>query len=82
MTNHKALTYLVNKSNASGQFARWLLLMEEFDIDIVHHPGRSHGNVDGFTRAYERVGDVSEDDDFQDVTIMTINVEETFKEYR
>ncbi len=39
MTNHKALTYLVNKPNPSGRLARWLLLMEEFDIDIVHHPG-------------------------------------------
>jgi hypothetical protein len=30
--DHKALTYLVNKPNPSGQLARWLLLMEEFDI--------------------------------------------------
>ncbi len=37
VTNHKALTYLVNKPNPSGRLARWLLLMEEFDIDIVHH---------------------------------------------
>jgi hypothetical protein len=33
-------------------------------------------NVDGLTRAYEGVGDVLEDDDFPDATIMTINVEE------
>jgi len=37
VTNHKALTYLVNKSNPSGSLVRWLLLMEEFDIDIIHH---------------------------------------------
>jgi hypothetical protein len=49
--------------------------MEEFDIDIVHCLERWHGNVDGFTKAYEKVGDVSKDDDFQDVAIMTINVE-------
>jgi len=37
--DHKALTltYLVNKSNPNGRFVQWLLLMEEFDIDIVHH---------------------------------------------
>jgi hypothetical protein len=58
VTNHKALTYLDNKPNPSGQLARWLLLMEEFDTDIVHRPGRQHGNVDGFIRAYEGVGDV------------------------
>jgi hypothetical protein len=56
--------------------------MEEFDIDIVHHPRRRHGNVDGLTRAYEGVGDVSEDDDFLDVAIMSINAEEAPEEYR
>ncbi len=81
MTNHKALTYLVNKSNPSGQLAQWLLLMEEFDIDIVHRLGIRHGNVDGLTKAYEGVDDVSEDDDFLDVTIMAINAEEMLKEY-
>jgi len=59
VTDHKALTYLVNKPNPSGRFARWLLLMEEFDFDIVHRPGRRHGNVDGLTRTYEGMGDVS-----------------------
>jgi hypothetical protein len=58
VTNHKALTYLVNESNPSGQLVRWLLLMKEFDIDIVHRLGMQDGNVDGFTRAYEGVGDV------------------------
>jgi len=58
--------------------------MEEFDIDIdiVHHSGRQHGNVDGLTRAYEGVGDVLKDDDFLDATIMAINAEEALEEYR
>jgi len=56
--------------------------MEEFDIDIVHLPGRRHGNVDGLTKAYERMANVSEDDDFLDATLMTINVERTPKEYQ
>jgi len=51
-------------------------------LSIVHRPGRRHGNVDGFTRAYKGVGDVSEDDDFPDATIMSINVEEAPKEYQ
>jgi hypothetical protein len=55
---------------------------QEFDIDIVHRPGRRHGNVDGLTRAYEGVGDVSEDDDFLDAVIMSITAEEAPEEYR
>jgi hypothetical protein len=58
VTDHKALIYLVNKPNPSGRLARWLLLMEEFDIDIVHRPRKWHGYVDGLTRANKGVGDV------------------------
>jgi hypothetical protein len=54
--------------------------MEEFHIDIVHHLGRRHGNVDGLMRVYEGMGDVTEDDDFPDVTLMTINAKRTPKE--
>jgi gamma-glutamyltranspeptidase len=82
LIDHKALTYLVNKSNPSGQLAKWLLLMEEFDLDVIHHPKRWHGNVDGLTRAYEGLGDVLEDDDFLDITIMTINVKKVLEEYQ
>jgi len=55
--------------------------MEEFDIDIVHRPGRWHGNVDGLTRAYEGVGDVLEDDDFPNAVIMVINAKNAPEEY-
>jgi len=48
--------------------------MEEFDIDIVNHPRRRHGNVHGLTKPYEGMGDVSKDDDFLNVALMTINV--------
>jgi hypothetical protein len=56
---------------------------ENFDkiLKIVHHLGRWHGNVDGLIKACEGVGDVSKNDDFPNVTIMTINVEEGFEEY-
>jgi hypothetical protein len=32
--------------------------MEEFDIEIFHHPKKQHGNVDGLTNAYKRVGEI------------------------
>ncbi len=54
--------------------------MEEFDIDIIHHPKMRHDNVDGLTSAYKKMGDVSKDDDFLYATIMTINVEEKLED--
>jgi hypothetical protein len=57
-------------------------LIKEFNIEIVHHPGRRHGNVNGLTRAYEGVGVVSEDDDFLNATIMNINTKKVPKEYQ
>jgi len=56
--------------------------MEELDINIVHRPRRRHDNVDGLTRAYEGVGDVSENDNFSDAAIMAINAEEALEEYQ
>ncbi len=73
---------MVNKSNLSGWFVRWLLIMEEFDIDIVHLSWRQHDNVDDLTRAYEEMGDVSKDNDFPNATIMTTNVEKLLEKYR
>ncbi len=61
---------------------RWMLLMEEFDIDIVHCPKRRHVNVDVLIRAYKGMGDVSKDDDFPDVAIMTNNEDEAPEEYQ
>jgi len=56
--------------------------MKEFDIDIVHLLERQHGNVDCLKRAYEGMGDVLEDDDFLNATIMIINAKEILEEYR
>ncbi len=81
MTDHKALTYLVNKFNLSGRLVRWLLSIEEFGINIVHHLRRRHGNVDGLIRAYEGEGDVLKDDDIPNAKIITINAEEMLKKY-
>ncbi len=55
--------------------------MEEFDLEIIHHSRRHYANVDGLTRAYEGVGEVSKDDDFPDASIMTINAKTVFEEY-
>ncbi|KAL3322697.1 hypothetical protein AABB24_040004 [Solanum stoloniferum] len=33
-TNHVAIRYLFNKKNAKPRFIRWILLLQEFDLEI------------------------------------------------
>ena len=37
-----ALLYLVAKQSLSGELARWMLLLQEFDFQIHHRPGVQH----------------------------------------
>ena len=31
--------------DASDRLARWALLLQQYDFNIVHRPGRIHGNT-------------------------------------
>jgi len=37
-TNHSALKYLVNKHVLGGNICRWLLLFQEYDLQIIAKP--------------------------------------------
>ena len=49
-TDHGALSWLLRFKNPEGQMARWIEILQTYDIDIVHRPGRLHGNSDGLSR--------------------------------
>ncbi|KAK2895639.1 hypothetical protein Q8A73_015127 [Channa argus] len=49
-TNHASLTWLLNFKQPEGQVARWLEILQEYDFDIQHRPGRQHGNADALSR--------------------------------
>ena len=48
--NHNSLHWLMNVKDASGRLARWALLLQQYDYNIVHRPGRIHGNADCLSR--------------------------------
>ncbi|OAE34230.1 hypothetical protein AXG93_1099s1090 [Marchantia polymorpha subsp. ruderalis] len=81
VTDHQALVYLL-KPNETRRIARWIILLQEFDLEIVHHAGAKHGNVDFLSRMEKEVGVVSEDDDFSDATLMSIDVNNQPEKYR
>jgi len=49
-TDHSALRWLRKTPEPIGQQGRWLEILEEFEFDICHRPGRQHGNADALSR--------------------------------
>ena len=45
-TDHNSLKYLVNKLDLSGRITRWILLLEEFNYEVVVKPGKTKSNAD------------------------------------
>ena len=49
-TDHAALRWLTNFKEPTGQVARWLEKLAEFDFKVQARPGKRHGNADGLSR--------------------------------
>lgn len=49
-TDHAALQWLKRTPEPIGQQARWLEILEEYNYEIQHRPGRLHCNADGVSR--------------------------------
>ena len=48
--DHTALSWLWTFKEPIGQIARWQAYLSEFDMDIIHRKGASHGNADTMSR--------------------------------
>ncbi|GBN77586.1 Retrovirus-related Pol polyprotein from transposon 297 [Araneus ventricosus] len=49
-TDHASLRWLLNFKEPEGQIARWILRLQEYDFEIQHRKGTSHGNADALSR--------------------------------
>ena len=49
-TDHSSLRWLAGFKEPQGQLARWLEELSQYDVEIVHRPGRHHGNADALSR--------------------------------
>ncbi|GBM93813.1 Retrovirus-related Pol polyprotein from transposon 297 [Araneus ventricosus] len=49
-TDHASLRWLLNFRESEGQIARWIQRLQEYDFEIQHRKGTSHGNADALSR--------------------------------
>ncbi|XP_070022118.1 uncharacterized protein [Nicotiana sylvestris] len=49
-TDHAALRYLMTKKNSKARLMRWVLLFQEFDLEIVDRKGCKYQVADHFPR--------------------------------
>jgi hypothetical protein len=49
-TDHGSLVWLMRFRQADGQLARWLEELSQFDMEVIHRPGKKHCNADGLSR--------------------------------
>jgi hypothetical protein len=50
ITDHAALAYLKNMTNPVGRLGRWLMILNGYNMKIIHRSGKQHSNVDTLSR--------------------------------
>jgi hypothetical protein len=74
--DHSALVYLVSKASLIGKLARWTLLLQEYEFDIIHRPRVQHAVADYLSRLESGQAPTGVADDFLDAVVMAITLEE------
>lgn len=64
--DHSVIKYLMNKLAMYGHLARWLLLMQEFDITIIDKPGKENVVADFLSQLHTPNDLVAIEDSFLD----------------
>ena len=50
VTDHQPLLWLMRARDLNGQYARWQLLLQEYDFEVEHRAGVKHQNADTLSR--------------------------------
>jgi hypothetical protein len=50
ITDHAALSWLMNINEPTGKLARWSIYLQTYDFEVIHKKGSQHLNVDVLSR--------------------------------
>ncbi|ESK89783.1 hypothetical protein Moror_16820 [Moniliophthora roreri MCA 2997] len=68
LSDHKNLTYFWTTQKLNRRQARWSLFLSEFDLGLVHVPGKSISQADALSRRSNEQDDV--DSDNKDIVVL------------
>ena len=71
-TNHSAIKYLMTKKDAKPRLIRWVLLLQEFDLEIKDKKRIENLVADHLSRLEEARDEVHVNDDFPDEQLLAI----------
>src|SRR3954469_21592188 len=75
-TNHDAIKYLMEKKDAKPRLIRWVLLLQEFDLQIVDRKGKDNLVADNLSRMEDIPHDpIPANDSFPDEQLAVVNVQ-------
>ncbi|MCO5550268.1 hypothetical protein L7F22_003749 [Adiantum nelumboides] len=72
--DHSALLYLVYQQNLTGRLARWVLLLQEFEFEVIHRPGAQHAVVNYLSRLDSGGPPIGIADEFLDTLLFLTGV--------
>ena len=71
-TNHSAIKYLMTKKDAKPRLIRWVLLLQEFDLEIKDKKGPENLVADHLSRLEESSKEIQINDKFPDEQLLEI----------
>ena len=71
-TNHSGIKYLMTKKDAKPRLIRWVLLLQEFDLEIKDKKGTENLVADHLSRLEGAIEDVPVNDEFPDEKLLAI----------
>jgi hypothetical protein len=73
-TDHSTIRFLMNKPINNGQVTRWLLLLQEFNINVLDPLGKDNVVADFLCQIKNEDDDIPVDDSFPDEHVFSLSV--------